>query len=468
MQKINFSQRLDQRAQHIQSLLCVGLDPHPDLLKEPTAAAAREFCLRIIFETAELALVFKPNIAFFEVFGPEGIQALKDVISAVPDNIPVLIDAKRGDIADTSKAYARTIFEMLGADALTVNPYMGGDSVAPFLEDAARGAFILCRTSNPGAADLQMRRLGGAFLYEEVVVLVRAWNTRGNAGLVVGATDPAALARVRVLAPDLWLLVPGVGAQGGDLAAALAAGLRSDGLGMLVNVSRSLARAEKPRTEAEKIVAVMREAMKMPRVEPEGPAPVLLELAEILGASGCIKFGEFTLKSGLVSPIYLDLRRLVSHPEMLARAAAAYIEVLRRLRFDRIAGLPYAALPIATAISLQAGWPMIYPRKEAKEYGTRAQIEGDYKEGERVVMIDDVVMTGGAKLEALEKLRGAGLKVEDLVVLVDREGGGGESLREAGVWLHAVGKLTDLLPIWLAQGKLTAEQVAQVMESMQG
>ncbi len=463
-----FSQRLDQRAQHIQSLLCVGLDPHPDLLKEPTAAAVREFCLRIIFETAELALAFKPNSAFFEAFGPEGIQALKDVISAVPEEIPVILDAKRGDIADPSKAYARTAFEVLGADALTVNPYMGSDSVAPFLEDAERGAFILCRTSNPGAADLQMRRLGGSFLFEEVAALAQSWNAKGNVGLVAGATDPAALARVRTLAPDLWLLVPGVGAQGGDLAAALRAGLRADGLGMLVNVSRSLARAEKPRTEAEKIVAVMREVMKVPGLPAEGPSPGLLELAEILGASDCVKFGEFTLKSGLISPIYLDLRRLVSHPEMLARAAAAYIEVLRRLRFDRIAGLPYAALPIATAISLQAGWPMIYPRKEAKEYGTRAQIEGDYREGERVVMIDDVVTTGGAKLEALEKLRGAGLVVENLVVLVDRESGGGESLRDAGVWLHAVGKLTDLLPIWQAQGKLTAEQVAQVMESLQG
>jgi uridine monophosphate synthetase len=467
MQKVSFSQRLDQRAQHIQSLLCVGLDPHPELLKEPSAAAAREFCLRIIFETAELALAFKPNIAFFEAFGPEGIQALKDVISAVPDGIPVILDAKRGDIADTSKAYARAVFETLGADAVTVSPYLGGDSVAPFLEDAGRGAFILCRTSNPGAADLQMRRLGGVFLFEEVVALARGWNTRGNAGLVAGATDPASLARIRALAPDLWLLAPGVGAQGGDLAAALGAGLRADGLGLLVTVSRSLARAVKPRTEAERIVAAMREAMKKPRPTTSQSASVLLELAEILGGSGCVKFGEFTLKSGQISPIYLDLRRLVSHPEMLARAAAAYVEVLRRLRFDRIAGLPYAALPIATAISLQAGWPMIYPRKEAKEYGTRAQIEGDYKEGERVAMIDDVVTTGGAKLEALEKLRGAGLVVEDLVVLVDRESGGGESLRDAGVWLHAVGKLTDLLPIWQAQGKLSAEQVAQVMESLQ-
>jgi uridine monophosphate synthetase len=135
------------------------------------------------------------------------------------------------------------------------------------------------------------------------------------------------------------------------------------------------------------------------------------------------------------------------------------------LTFDRIAGLPYAALPIATAISLQTGWPMIYPRKEAKDYGTKAQIEGAHAPGERVAMIDDVVTTGGAKLEALEKLHSAGLVVEDLVVLVDRESGGAESLREMGVALHAAARLRDLLPIWQSQGKLTAEQVGQVMSS---
>ena len=257
----SFFSRLETRARAINSLLCVGLDPHPADLAAPTAAAARDFCLRLIAATADVAAAFKPNAAFFEQFGAEGMAALRDVIAAVPDEVPVLLDAKRGDIASTAEAYARAAFETLGADAITLSPYLGHDSLEPFLADPARGVFLLCKTSNPGAGDLQdlplADRIPAQRLFERVAELATGWNTGDNLGLVVGATHPEALAAVRKVAPDLWILAPGVGAQGGDLEAALSAGLRADGLGLLVPVSRQISRAADPRQAARELVEQM-------------------------------------------------------------------------------------------------------------------------------------------------------------------------------------------------------------------
>jgi orotidine 5'-phosphate decarboxylase subfamily 2 len=256
---------LSKRVDDCSSLLCVGLDPHPSDLPAPTADAARTFCLRLVEATAPYAAAFKPNAAFFELYGPEGWAALKDVVAAVQKQsdrlgsmIPVILDAKRGDIASTAEAYAKSAFEHLGVHAITLNPYLGKDSIDPFLAYKEKGVFLLCKTSNPGAADLQDLPLtpgpspeigrgdGVRALYEHVAYLAQQWNFGNNIGLVVGATQPEALARVRAAAPDLWFLVPGVGTQGGDLETALRSGLRADGKGMLINVSRGIARSTDP------------------------------------------------------------------------------------------------------------------------------------------------------------------------------------------------------------------------------
>jgi len=287
----SFFSFLEKRVDDCSSLLCVGLDPHVDDLPLPTAASALDFCLKLVKQTASYAAAFKPNAAFFEVFGADGWTALKQLIEAIRAEsnrlgsmIPVILDAKRGDIASTAEAYARSAFENLGAHCITLNPYLGRDSIEPFIQDREKGAFLLCKTSNPGSGDLQDMIVSidnrpqtsganplsmvhgpsstGIPLYQHVAYLAQQWNTNNNIGLVVGATYPETLARVRQAAPDLWFLAPGIGAQGGDLESALKAGLRADGMGMLVNVSRSIARAEKPGIAAaelrDEIVSIQR------------------------------------------------------------------------------------------------------------------------------------------------------------------------------------------------------------------
>jgi uridine monophosphate synthetase len=182
-------------------------------------------------------------------------------------------------------------------------------------------------------------------------------------------------------------------------------------------------------------------------------------LADRLLTAGCIKFGEFTLKSGLTSPIYIDLRRIISHPKLLANIAQAYLPILSNLQFSRLAGLPYAAIPIATAISLAGNYPMIYPRKEAKTYGTKAEIEGEYHAGETALVIDDLATTGASKFEAIEKLTAVGLVVKDVVVLVDRQSGAKESLAEAGLAMHAVLTISQLLEYWEKAGKVEKDKI---------
>jgi uridine monophosphate synthetase len=266
----SFFSFLEKRVDDCSSLLCIGLDPHVNDLSAPTAASARDFCLNLVKQTSRYAAAFKPNAAFFEVFGADGWTALKDVIEAIQEEsnrmgsmIPVILDAKRGDIASTAEAYAKSTFKNLGAHCITLSPYLGKDSIEPFIQKSEKGVFLLCKTSNPGSDDLQdlmvldnergKAKEGDLFplssfipLHIKVAQLAQTWNTRNNIGLVVGATHVEATKRVRATAPDLWFLAPGVGAQGGELESALKAGLRKDGKGMLIPVSRGIARAEKP------------------------------------------------------------------------------------------------------------------------------------------------------------------------------------------------------------------------------
>jgi uridine monophosphate synthetase len=207
-----FFDKLNARAKAINSLLCVGLDPHMKQLDDKTAKGALNFCKALVDATKDVALAYKPNAAFFEVFGEEGAAALKDLVQYVPADIPVLLDGKRGDIGTTAEAYAAAAFEDLGVEAVTVNAYMGRDTVEPFIKDASRGTFVLCKTSNPSSKEVQSLQVSGegVAVFERLASLASDWNVRHNIGLVVGATDADALRRARAAAPQLWILAPGM------------------------------------------------------------------------------------------------------------------------------------------------------------------------------------------------------------------------------------------------------------------
>lgn len=242
---MSFAELLVSAGRRNQSLLCVGLDPDPARLPavlQRSSDPVYAFCTALIEATADRVCAFKPNIAFFEALGVNGIETLRRVIAAVPPGIPVILDAKRGDIGSTAAAYAYAAFELLGAHAITLNPYLGADALAPFLRYKDRGCIVLCKTSNPGSADVQDLPLSdGRPLYMEVARRARdEWNANDNVGLVVGATHPDVLRNVRALCPELPLLVPGVGAQGGDIAAAVAAAADAAGERVIINASRSI------------------------------------------------------------------------------------------------------------------------------------------------------------------------------------------------------------------------------------
>ncbi|OGO46737.1 MAG: orotidine 5'-phosphate decarboxylase [Chloroflexi bacterium RBG_16_64_32] len=233
-----FRDKLIEVSRRNQSLLCVGLDPDPSLLRGTPVVT---FLQAIIEATQDIVCAYKPNLAFFEAMGTGGMLTLMEALRGVPVHVPVIADAKRSDIASTSRFYARALFEEYDFDAATVNPYLGGDSVEPFLEYGDKGVFVLCRTSNPGAEDIQNLRLSdGRPLFEAVAELANRWNTQGNVGLVVGATWPAELERIRAICPELPILLPGVGAQGADLGSAMGAGLDAEGGGVIISSSRQV------------------------------------------------------------------------------------------------------------------------------------------------------------------------------------------------------------------------------------
>jgi orotidine-5'-phosphate decarboxylase len=256
---MSFIEKLAKISLKNHSLLCVGLDPDPALM--PEKIGVFEFNKAIIDATADSVCAYKPNIAFYEAMGREAVEALHETISYVPKDIPTIIDAKRGDIGNTAKAYARSLFDRFNADAITVSPYLGYDSLEPFIERRDRGVFILCRTSNPGAADFQSLPVGKEkkLLYEVVAEKVNEWNKYGNLGLVVGATYPEELKIIRQRYPEILLLIPGVGAQGGELQKVVKYGTDKERRRTIINSSRQIIYASRGKDFADGAAKAARE-----------------------------------------------------------------------------------------------------------------------------------------------------------------------------------------------------------------
>jgi orotidine-5'-phosphate decarboxylase len=240
---MKFLERLREIQTDRDSLLCIGLDV--DVAKIPSHLQsaenpALEFNRQIISATQDLVCAYKPNLAFYEAMGERGLSALRETVKLIPKSILSIGDGKRGDIGNSAERYAQSLFGDFGFDAVTVNPYMGFDSLEPFSKDPEKGAFILALTSNPGSKDLQRLKTGSRPLYERVVRIARKWNTNRNLGLVVGATHPRELQSVRRIVPEMPILIPGIGKQGGDLKSAIRYGCDKNGQLAIINASRSI------------------------------------------------------------------------------------------------------------------------------------------------------------------------------------------------------------------------------------
>lgn len=450
----SFFTQLNARSSAIQSLLCVGLDPHVGELAEghKSAHGAKAFCLRLIEATHAVAAAFKPNMAFFEEWGPEGIAALEQVIAACSaKGVPVILDAKRGDISTTAAAYASAA-RKAGANCITVNAYMGLDTVAPFLS-AGCDAFVLCKTSNPSSNELQTLQVqgGGAAagrVFEVVAKLVEEkWGGASRLGLVVGSTDPAALAAVRTQAPSVWILAPGVGAQGGDLASALKAGLRkSDCSGMLIPVSRGISQAADPAAAAEGLrvaINAVREQMQAEAAATSTSSATSASSSKLQSyqrqflqaAMDCnvLRFGSFTLKSGRQSPYFFNAGSFSSGKAMVS-IGRAYAQAIRDsgLSFDVVFGPAYKGIPLATAVTMalagkgdngepELDVPMCYNRKEAKDHGEGGTLVGASLAGKRVLLVDDVITAGTAINEAVGLVKAAGGVPVGVIIGLDRQ-----------------------------------------------
>ena len=497
---MSFASKLRTAIATNQSILCLGLDPNPEVMPDKYkarydsemksgaypdhAAYLWEWMNFIIQSTADLVCAYKPTLGFYTALGAGGLELLAKTLAAIPPEIPIILDAKHADL-NSSTVIAKTAFEQWGVDAITLSPYVGQDLAARFLMYPDKAIFVSCYSSNTTAQDFQEYPNPEQPLYLNVVQNCQAWAGMDNLALEIGAANPEALAKVRSLAPErlilarsIWANSQGSGQRIENLAAILNAGLDANGGGLILPVNQDALAIGEPaqlvrslRDEVNQAIALTKHQrptcdLWMPNVclldQAGHPhANLILQLFDI----GCITFEETVQASGQIFPYYIDLRRIISNPQVFDAVIGTYAEILQDLKFDRIAGIPYGSLPTASGLALRLNFPLIFPRKEVKAYGARRLIEGNYEAGETIVVVDDILISGKSAIEGAQKIESCGLKVCDIVVFIDHESGVCDRLQKSGYSPHAVLKISEINETLYQSGRITEKQFIALSHS---
>jgi len=482
---MNFLDKLNAAIEQNHSLLYLGLDPNPESLPTdygtPKTQSDLIDCLSnwlrsLINDTADLVCAYKPTLGFYTALGASGLELLQQTLAAIPEHIPIILDATHADL-NSSSVFAQTIFEQWQVDAVTVSAYPGQDLVAPFLLYADKAVFVLCHTSNPAAVPIQEYPTSQSPLYLQIVKEAQTWGTQEQVALEVGVANPEVLSRIRAIAPERLILARSVWTEGNDLEKTLTVGLNSSADGLIIPVPQDLVSSKQARTEILDLGEIINQARiqihqenqacpvwfsDVNFVEQKPHTDLILQLYDL----GCIMFGEYLQASGATFPYYVDLRKIISNPQIFDKIIAAYAEILSDLQFDRIAGIPYGSLPTATGLALRMNYPMIFPRKEVKAHGTRRMVEGHFHPGETVVVVDDILISGKSVMEGAGKLQSTGLKVQDIVVLIDHEQGVKDRLKQHGYQGYSVLTISEIAETLYVTNRIDSQQYELFQESL--
>jgi len=480
---MNFTDKLNQAIATNNSLLIVGLDPNPEMMSpqylqgetDTLISRIEAWLLWVIESTGDRVCAYKPTLGFYQALGIPGLQLLERVLAAIPESIPIILDAKHSDL-NTSTVFARTIFTQWQIDAVTLTPYAGQDHSAPFLVYSDKAVFILAHTSNPQAEVLQRYPNLEQPFYLKIIEEAKSWATPKQLYLEVGTTNTEILTKIRAIAPERTILLRSLWSKNNNLESLINIGLNNAGEGLLIPIPQDFLANDNLASEIANLnqkINNLRAAKTLQAASCDIWIPdvcllnqhpyqdLILELFDI----GCLLFGEYVQASGATFSYYIDLRKIISNPQIFNQVIDAYSDIVQTLEFDRIAGIPYGALPTATGLALNLQRPMIFPRKEVKAHGTRRLIEGNFNPGETVVVIDDILISGKSVTEGADKLKSAGLKIKDIVVFIDHESGAKDRLANNGYRSHSVLAISEITQTLYESGRINQKQYNSFQEN---